>query len=249
MTTEPSFSPRNDVPRLIAHRGASADAPENTLAAFEIAARLGARWVELDAMLCGDGTPVVIHDETLKRTTGIAGEVSRKTVEDLRTLDAGSWFGPAFAGARIPTLEEAVMTIARLGLGANVEIKPAEGFERETGETVARFLTGNWPASLAPPVVSSFSREALLAAHAAAPAHDYAPLFSKLTEGWAERIVEVGGAALHCSARHLTKPQAAAIHESGAALRCYTVNDTKTAQKLFDWGVTSIFSDHADLQI
>jgi glycerophosphoryl diester phosphodiesterase len=97
---------------IIAHRGYSALAPENTLAAVEKAIEAGADAIEWDVHLAACGTPVLIHDETLERTTDGAGPVRTQTVEALRRLDAGRWFGPAFAGERIPTLAEA---LARTG--------------------------------------------------------------------------------------------------------------------------------------
>ena len=95
------------LPRLIGHRGAKENAPENTLASIREAARQGARWVELDVMLSRDQRPVIIHDDTLDRTTSGTGPVPLRDVADLRALDAGTWFDPRFAGEPLPTLEEA----------------------------------------------------------------------------------------------------------------------------------------------
>ena len=97
---------------VIGHRGFAGRAPENTLASIEAALRAGARAVEFDVHVASCGTPVVIHDDTLDRTTDGEGPVVRQTVEQLRTLDAGSWFDPAFAGEKIPTLTEALDHVA-----------------------------------------------------------------------------------------------------------------------------------------
>lgn len=91
---------------VIAHRGASSYAPENTLEAFDLALRMGARHIELDVHLSADGHIVVIHDDTVDRTTNGAGLVASQTLAALRELDAGSWFKPEFAGQRVPTLVE-----------------------------------------------------------------------------------------------------------------------------------------------
>ena len=91
---------------VIAHRGASSYAPENTLAAFDLALQMGARHIELDVDMTSDGHVVVIHDDTVDRTTNGSGPVTGHTLAALRALDAGSWFGAAFAGAQIPTLDE-----------------------------------------------------------------------------------------------------------------------------------------------
>lgn len=106
----------------IAHRGASAVAPENTLAAFEKAAEVGADGIELDVRLCADGVPVVIHDATVDGTTDGSGRVAKMTLTQLKQLDAGGWFDPAFAGETIPTLAE---TLAGVGkrLLLNIELK------------------------------------------------------------------------------------------------------------------------------
>ena len=87
---------------VIGHRGAAARAPENTLAGLRKAKELGADWVEFDVMLSGDGVPLLIHDETLQRTTTGRGRVARHTADEIRSLDAGRWFGPEFAGGAHP---------------------------------------------------------------------------------------------------------------------------------------------------
>src|SRR5688500_16528220 len=91
---------------VIAHRGASSYAPENTLAAFDLAIEMGARHLELDVHLTRDDHVVVIHDDTVDRTTGGVGPVAEQTLAELKSLDAGSWFGEKFAGQRIPTFAE-----------------------------------------------------------------------------------------------------------------------------------------------
>lgn len=112
-----------DEPRLnIAHRGASAVAPENTLAAFERALQLGADGVELDVQFSRDFQAVVIHDDTLNRTTDGDGQVSRRTLAELQSLDAGSWFSAQFVGEKIPTLEQ-VLAFADGKLLLDIEIK------------------------------------------------------------------------------------------------------------------------------
>ncbi len=93
-------------PLIFAHRGCSSLAPENTMASFKLARTVGAPGIELDIHLCASGELVVIHDDNLKRTTGLDKPVEEATWDEIRSLDAGSWFGPAFAGERVPLLEE-----------------------------------------------------------------------------------------------------------------------------------------------
>src|SRR4051794_34519268 len=105
------------LPKVIGHRGAKAYAPENTLAGIRTAAQQGARWVEVDVKLTRDGVPILMHDDTVDRTTNGKGAAATLDFAELRRLDAGAWFGPAFAGERIPTLEEALALVFDLDLG------------------------------------------------------------------------------------------------------------------------------------
>src|SRR5512142_2967244 len=111
------------LPPVIGHRGAAAHAPENTLAGFRRAKALGCTWVEFDVRLTADGVPVLCHDPRLDRTTDRSGRVAAQTLAAIQTSDAGGWFAPVFAGERMPSLEEALLLCAELGLGANIEIK------------------------------------------------------------------------------------------------------------------------------
>lgn len=140
-------------PWVLGHRGASAHAPENTLAAFELAFREGADGIELDVTLSADGVPVVIHDDFLDRTTGGFGRVWEHGISELKSLDAGSWFGPAFRGEKIPTLAEALDLARGRGI-VNVEIKSGRGAPAGLAKAVMRTLS-----TMAEPewiVVSSF---------------------------------------------------------------------------------------------
>ena len=123
--SSPPLPGNGAAPVVIAHRGASAYAPENTLVAFERAVELGAPWYELDCHLTQDGHVIVTHDNDLERVAGVVGLVRDKTLAELQALDAGSWFGPDFAGERMPTLAESLAQ-ARGRIGVYVEIKNAQ---------------------------------------------------------------------------------------------------------------------------
>jgi glycerophosphoryl diester phosphodiesterase len=114
----------------IAHRGYSAVAPENTLPAFAAAVLGGATFVEFDVRTTADGVPVVIHDRTVDRTTGGSGHVWELTLDAVRELDAGSWFSPAYAGVRVPTLAETLDLLAAPGPELLLEIKPPATLEQ-----------------------------------------------------------------------------------------------------------------------
>jgi len=242
----PSGARRWPYPRIVAHRGGGALAPENTLGAIRLGAALGFRGVEFDVMLAGCGTPVLIHDETLKRTTNGRGEVARTPYVSLAQLDAGAWHSRPFRGERIPTFEEATRLCRQLHLWANVEIKPAAGYERRTGEAVARAAHELWRGAAQPPVLSSFSPVALAAARHAAPGLPRGLLVGRIPPHWRELLQDLECVALHCNYRALNKRLAAQIHAAGYAILAWTVNDRRAARKLLGWGVDCVVTDALD---
>src|SRR6195256_1749674 len=185
-------------PRVVGHRGGGALAPENTLAGIRKAAAMGFRGVEIDVMLSADKVPLLIHDETLDRTTSGRGSVSATPYARLASLDAGAWFGPQYRGERVPSFEEAGKLCAHLGLWANVEIKPARGFERETAVAVAKLALELWSVPPAP-LLSSFEPVSLDAARAAAPDLDRGYLTDRLASGWDEVASALGCVCVHCN--------------------------------------------------
>jgi len=232
--------------RVIAHRGASQYAPENTLAAFDLAADQGARAIECDAKLTRDGAIVLMHDDTVNRTSSGRGAVRRFDLKAIRALDAGAWFDPRFKGERVPTLEEAVQLWARRGLLPQIEIKPCPGRAAETGAAVARAVAKLWPKHLPHPLLSSFAMLSLQAAREAAPGLPRAWLTERLPKDWRRRAGRLGCVALHCNHKHLIESAARHVKHAGLALRCYTVNDPERAKRLFDWGVDAVFTDCPD---
>ena len=230
-------------PRIIAHRCGGALTPENTLAGLRLAARLGCRGVEFDAMLAADGVPVLIHDETLDRTTSGRGYVADMSSASFIRLDAGGHYHPAFAGESPPTLDEALRLCAAIGLWANVEIKPSAGQEAQTGRVVARHAA----AAQGQMLLSSFSSAALCAAADAAEAVPRALLVEAIPEDWRRRMAESGARALHSSARLLTAEALDAVRDTGIPLACYTVNHRDDAERLFALGVSAVFTDRPDL--
>jgi glycerophosphoryl diester phosphodiesterase len=217
-------------PRIVAHRGGGSLAPENTLAAIRLAASLGFRGVEFDVMLAGDGTPVLIHDETLERTTGIRGEVALTPYQDLEKLD-------------IPRLQDAARLCRELGVWANVEIKPAKGHSRATGEAVARMASELWRGAPLQPVLSSFSSVALEAARTAAPDLPRGLLVDEVPADWLGQLRALDCVALHCNQQHLGEQKARAIKKAGYGLLCWTVNDPVAARRLLGWGVDCVVTD------
>ena len=134
MTISPLPGPARD--EVQAHRGASAIAPENTIAAFRAAAEQGAKWVELDVALSADGELIVIHDDSVDRTSSGTGNLGTLTAAEIAILDGGAWFAPRFAGERIPTLSEVITALGEIGLNINVEIKQHPITSRSTNWSV-----------------------------------------------------------------------------------------------------------------
>lgn len=237
-------------PRAIAHRGGGSLAPENTLEALEVGWQHGFRGAELDAVLSADGVPVLLHDATLERTTDGRGPVELRTAAELALLDAGSWFGAAFAGARVPTLERTLAHCAARGIWLNVEVKPAAGFEAATGRAVARMVAGCAAqfraAGLRMPLLSSFSRAALEAAADEAPGLARGMLYTAIPPDWRETLRALECVSLHCDHRRLTAARARRVREQGFGLLCYTVNDLRRAATLWSWGVDCVCTDRID---
>jgi glycerophosphoryl diester phosphodiesterase len=228
--------------RIIAHRGASAVAPENTLAAIARAADLGARSVELDVMLSADGVPVIIHDTDLARTTDGTGPVAAQSHESLARLDAGSWFDAAFAGEGIPSLADAVTLILDRDLSFNLEIKPSPGEDRATAAGAIALLAETWPEDAAL-VLSSASIEALAVARDTAPRWRRGLIADVPPPDWRDVLADLGCASLHCAAPTATPSLIEAVHDAGYRLLAYTVNRPAKAATLFKYGVDGIFTD------
>jgi len=233
------------LPRVVAHRCGGALAPENTLAGIGVAAALHLAAIEFDVMLSADGTPWLIHDETLERTTNGRGRVCETADTVLRTLDAGSFQHRAFAGERLATLEEAALRCRELGLMANVEIKPAAGFEAETGRVVGESVSQLWRGAPLP-LVSSFSEVALASAREVASELPLACLWQTPPADWVERCAALGAFSLHCAASEASDALLAAASARGVPVLCYTVNTQAQATDLFARGVTAVFSDRPD---
>jgi glycerophosphoryl diester phosphodiesterase len=226
-----------EYPRIIAHRCGGVLAAENSLAGLAAAARIGCHGVEFDAMLSADGVPVLMHDDTLDRTTNGRGPVGALTVAELRRVDLG--------GEPVPLLSEALERCAELGLWANIEIKTTAGcdedrFGRVVGETLAKHWNGHG-------IVSSFSMRALLAIKSQAWEHGSALLVETLPEDWREQVRQVGAIAVHMDANCTTVESIAAIRDAGLAVVCYTVNDFAKAEWLLASGASAVFTDCPDL--
>lgn len=227
------------LPRWIAHRGGGSLAPENTLAGIRLAARMGFRAVEFDVMLSAEGTPVLIHDETLERTTNGCGRVCETPDAVLFSLDAGG-------GQRIPRFTEAAALCRALGLLANVEIKPATGHEVRTAEVVAVLAARAWEGDERGVLLSSFSEEALAVARSSAPGLRRGYLCEAVPGDWPERLARLGAHTLHCDGFLVEAAVLAEAQVRSIPVLCYTVDDPEMANSLFARGVSALFTDRLD---
>ena len=235
------------LPRIIGHRGAASYAPENTLVSLREARRLGATWVEFDVKLSADGVPILMHDESLKRTTGLDRDAGATPWAEIRRLDAGGWKAASFAGEPVPSFEATIACLAQEGLGANVEIKPSPGREAATAVAAVEMLRRAWPARLPLPLLSSFKYKALAAARDAASEFPRAVLIDELTDAWQERAEALAAVGVNTNGAKLDPARAAEIKAAGYLLGVYTINDGAMANRLLDMGVDCIITDAPDV--
>jgi glycerophosphoryl diester phosphodiesterase len=233
------------LPHIMGHRGACGHAPENTLASIEMAAKMGTKFVEIDVCLTSDNTAVIHHDRDVSRCTDGNGPVLLKTLEEIKSLDAGTWFNEGFKGEKIPTLLEAIDVIAKFDLGLNLEIKPCKGWQLPTTEYVAEELLTHLPDSV-PLLVSSFSVEALEKLGNLMPKVPLGYLTETIPPDWDRRLAESGCVSLHCEKEFVTKENVRAVKAAGYKFLVYTVNDPEMALKFLDWGVDSVITDFPD---
>lgn len=233
--------------QVIGHRGASGTRPENTLVSFRRAVELGAHMVELDAQLTADGHVVVLHDDTLDRTTNARGRADGYSWRELSRLDAGTWHSAPYAGETLPTLA-AVASFARAHkFAVNVEIKPMPGRERETGAAVALDAKSLWSGVATPPLLSSFSEVALEAARDAAPELPRAYLLDELPGDWRERALGLECVALDFRHTLLTGALVRDVRAAGFRVLAWTVNDPRRVDALDEFGVDSVITDAIDI--
>lgn len=240
----------SEFPRIFAHRGASALAPENTMAAFVKAFEVGARWFEFDVDIMGDGTLLVIHDDTLDRTTNGSGSYATMGFGDLRKLDAGAWFSPTYRFERIPECASVVEFANAHRMGMNLEIKPnmvSEEARQQLVENVA--VATDSVADKSRFIVSSFDGRLLFALKELRPELAFGWLVDPEDERthWRNGAVELGAKAVHPGLEGLTREEVQELRSLGFDVNVWTVNDVDTARELAEWGVTGIFTDNPQL--
>ncbi|MGC3872422.1 glycerophosphodiester phosphodiesterase family protein [Halomonas sp. GXIMD04776] len=233
------------LPLAMAHRGLSAWAPENTLSAVRAAHASGARWIELDVQLLGDGTPVIWHDSGVRRCSNGRGKLRDLNTERAKRLDVGSWFDATFRDERMATLDEMLELIEALELGLNLEIKVNRGRDARAlvGAVLPRVMEAVPAGRL---ILSSFSAIALETLRAREPDPErlhLGILYKKPALDWAESAARLNAYSLHIDWRRLDARTALAMAASPYKLLCYTVNDPRVFARLRTWGMDSAISD------
>jgi glycerophosphoryl diester phosphodiesterase len=231
-----------ELPLLIAHRGGSLEAPENTLAAFRHAIDLGMKFVELDVQMSSDGELMVIHDETVDRTTDGHGPVGRHTFEELRKLDAGVHFGPQFGGERIPTLREVLELCTDAGVGVVVEIKSPELYEGMVEKTVA--LIGEMRTRGAENIwCISFDHAAIRKVRSLDPAIPLGYLYEYYEEKFVQPDDTVQAYCPYFRTALAHPEQVAKAHELGKFVLVYTVDEAGDMRTLVAASIDGMVSD------
>ena len=236
-------------PILIGHRGYPAKFPENTLAAFEGAIRAGGDMSELDVTLTKDRRVVVIHDDTLDRTTTGKGPVRSHTLAEIKRIDAGSWFDPRFAAERVPELVEVLAQTAGRSM-LNIEIKGSAFEEDYPADSIERQVVGFCKdhRALDRVIVSSFDRR-ILARIAAMDGPPALAFISDLPadQGLMDLLSEINAFSWHPRFKVLARDQVERVHAAGLKVFPWTINTREEAEKTLALGVDGLICN--ELQV
>lgn len=228
-------------PLIYAHRGASGEAPENTMAAFRLAVEQGAQGIELDVQMSADGELIVIHDETLDRTTNGSGLVVRHTAAELKTLDASYKFS-AYKGEPLPFLSEVLAFLVPTKLELNIELKNGIIFYEELEEKAVRLVREYGMGRRV--VFSSFNHYSVAKLSRMAPDIESAILYAAgLYEPW-DYAAKVGAKALHPLFYSVVKEFVDGAHRAGLKVRPYTVNEPDDIRRMIDVGVDAVITNY-----
>lgn len=227
---------------VIAHRGASGYAPENTFAAFRKAIAMGAGFIETDLQLSRDARFVAIHDATVGRTTNGQGAVRDLTLADLRKLDAGSWFGSEFAGERIPTLEEILEFAKKHDVVFYLELKPSGSWGGEHALISALRESGE----IARTVIISFDPEILVKSRNIEPTLMTGLLFDGKIPDPLGKASEIGARQIAARGDLVTPRLLKEARSRDLQVVCWTVNHPGHMRLLAEAGVDGIMSDYPD---
>jgi glycerophosphoryl diester phosphodiesterase len=225
---------------ITAHRGASAVAPENTLIAYQKAIEMGADYAELDVRQTKDGAIVLMHDKTIHRTTGVKGFVWDFTLEELKQVEAGSWFGEEFRGEPIPTLEE-VIRLVKGRMKLNIEVKISENEPGIAQRVIDIVRSENFSKSC---IITSFDMETVKTFKAIAPDLKTGLIFDK---EYRSDVFEGNWEILSSNYELVDAEFMRLAKHSGKKTYVWTVNDKEEMLRLIGLGVDGIITDKPDL--
>jgi glycerophosphoryl diester phosphodiesterase len=235
---------------IIAHRGASAYFPENTLPSFEGAIAMGADMVEFDVQLTADKEVVVFHDENISRCMNGKGRIADHTLAQLKKLDAGNWYGKDFKDTRIPTLAEA-LSVCKNKIAVNIEIKTESVSKMFFGGIEEKCLKIVKQDGMNDHVVfSSFDPRAIMHLKQIDNNVTVAVLFEKKHYGSklpSDIIESVGADAFNCSSSEFNQKWLANVKLNNIPVNIYTVNDAKNMRRFINMGVSGIFTNKPDI--
>jgi len=232
--------------KIIAHRGASGYAPENTIAAFKKAIEMKADGIELDVHLTKDGRLAVVHDEKLGRTSNGKGLIMDYTFEELRMLDFGSWYSPEYENERIPALEE-VMELTEGWHGIlNIEIKAVPRLFKNGIEDNVISIIKNYNRE-SNVIVSSFNHDILARIKNKAPEIKVGILYSHVLASPWKYAVDIGAYAIHPEFKTVTAETVACCHKYNIAVNCWTVNNPDDIKLMASMNVDNIITNYPDI--
>ena len=234
-------------PVIIAHRGASKQAPENTMAAFTKALELGAGGIETDVHLSADGHPVIIHDEQVDRTSNGKGLVKSMTLAQLKALDFGSWFSPGFNGERIPELDELLQLLSNWDGLLNIELKNGPvfypGIEQAVASAIRKYRLTNRT------IISSFNHYSLVEIRRIDPEIKTAPLYmAGLYEPW-EYARRMGATAIHPLFYNIVPEVMKGCKLNNIAVNPFTVDQPEHIKAMAAAGVDGIITNVPDIAL
>lgn len=229
---------------ILAHRGASGYAPENTMIAFKKGLELGCNGFELDVQLTKDNVPIVHHDWTVDRTTNGKGEIKNLTLEEIKSLDAGKWFSDEYVGEKIPTLEEVIKLIPE-NLLLNIEIKSKADDNRGIEKKVIELLEKH--NRINNTVLSSFNHLCIERIISINSDIKLGVLFEAYLIDVFEYMEKFKPYSIHPCNYYITEELVKKAKENDIKVLCWTVNETERAEDLMKMGVDGIITNYPDL--
>lgn len=233
-------------PIIVAHRGASLLAPENSLEAFDLAYQMGVDWVECDVVLTADHLPVILHDRSLWRTARKRIDIDSLSSEDLKNYNIAAYFSKSHPFTVIPSLQELLELALHYQRGINIEIKPfTTAYALETAAHTWQIIKPY--VDRIPILISSFEEEALFWYKQYAPEVKRAYLLRDWQEDWLEKAKALEVISIHCHEKLLNPMHLSAFKLNGYTVLAYTVNSVDQAHALWAMGVDGFFSDDPKL--